>query len=318
MPLPTLNDSATAVVENCRRRADELRVVRSIVNGAEVLDFGQQATGGLSAGVELARICMAGLGDIQLVPGNAPFSALPQVSVRTDFPFESCLLSQYAGWKIQTEKFFGMGSGPLRAVSCVEDLFAEFDYREQPQHGVLVLESSSSIDDEVVNLLSEKSGLSPEQLTICIAPTASLAGTLQVVARSVETCLHKLHELKFDVRQIRSGMGVAPLPPVAKDDLSGIGLTNDAILYGGHVTLWVTAEDDQLAEIGPQVPSSASDMHGSPFLELFKAANYDFYEIDPHLFSPATVQFINLSSGRVFQFGEVAPAVLEKSFSMSF
>ena len=38
---------------------------------------------------------------------------------------------------------------------------------------------------------------------------------VQVVARSVETCLHKLHELGFDVTRIVSGCGSAPLSPVA-------------------------------------------------------------------------------------------------------
>ena len=74
---------------------------------------------------------------------------------------------------------------------------------------------------------------------------------MQVVARSVETTLHKLHTLGFDLSRIESGCGLTPIPPVAKDDLVGIGRTNDAILYGGRVTLWVTGEDDDLAEQRP-------------------------------------------------------------------
>ena len=69
---------------------------------------------------------------------------------------------------------------------------------------------------------------------------------VQIVARSVETALHKLHELGFDLTRIESGWGVAPLPPVAADDLAGIGRTNDAILYGGEVTLWVRGDDASL------------------------------------------------------------------------
>ena len=67
--------------------------------------------------------------------------------------------------------------------------------------------------------------------------TASIAGSVQVIARSVETALHKMHEIGFDLTQVRSGFGIAPLPPVAADDLVGIGRTNDAMLYGGEVTL---------------------------------------------------------------------------------
>ena len=34
---------------------------------------------------------------------------------------------------------------------------------------------------------------------------------MQVVARSLETALHKLHELKFDLAQVVAGFGTAPL-----------------------------------------------------------------------------------------------------------
>ncbi len=145
-------------------------------------------------------------------------------------------------------------------------------------------------------------------------PTASLAGTLQVVARSVETALHKLHELKFDVRRIISAHGVAPLPPVAKDDLAAIGRTNDAILYGARVVLYVTGDDASLEEVGPKVPSAASRDHGEPFAAIFARYNHDFYAVDPHLFSPAEVAFQNLETGRVHAFGKLAPEVLVRSF----
>ena len=158
--------------------------------------------------------------------------------------------------------------------------------------------------------------MAADQILLAVAPTASQAGTVQVVARSVETALHKLHELEFDVSRVVSGFGSAPLPPVAEDDLSGIGRTNDAILYGGTVTLWVTGDDESLAEIGPRVPSSASEAHGQPFLTVFAEAGHDFYQIDPHLFSPAVIRFLNIDTGRVHNFGQVAPDILVESFGI--
>jgi methenyltetrahydromethanopterin cyclohydrolase len=134
-----------------------------------------------------------------------------------------------------------------------------------------------------------------------------------VVARSVETALHKLHELKFDVTQVVSGFGVAPLPPSTPDELAAIGRTNDAILYGGRVTLWVRADDDAIAAVGSKVPSTASKDHGAPFAELFGRYG-DFYKIDPMLFSPAEVTFVNLKTGRAFAFGKCEPGLLKKSF----
>ena len=170
--------------------------------------------------------------------------------------------------------------------------------------------------DEVITYLAEKLNLAAEQLTLLIAPAASTAGTVQVVARALETALHKLHELKFDLGQIVSGHGTAPLPPVAADEMSAIGRTNDAILYGGRAVLWVRADDDQLAEIGPKVPSSASPDHGAPFAEVFAKAGNDFYKIDPMLFSPAEIVFQNLQTGRAHVFGKRAPAILRRSWGL--
>ena len=52
--------------------------------------------------------------------------------------------------------------------------------------------------------------LSAENLTLAVAPASSIAGTTQVVARSLETALHKLHELKFDLNQVVSRLRRRP------------------------------------------------------------------------------------------------------------
>jgi methenyltetrahydromethanopterin cyclohydrolase len=96
--------------------------------------------------------------------------------------------------------------------------------------------------------------------------------------------------------------------------LGGIGRTNDAILYGGRVVLWVRSDDAVLAEIGARVPSGASADHGAPFAEIFARYGQDFYKIDPMLFSPAMIVFHNLKTGRSHSFGLLAPDVLGKSF----
>jgi methenyltetrahydromethanopterin cyclohydrolase len=163
-------------------------------------------------------------------------------------------------------------------------------------------------------MLAAACGVSPDRLHLAVVPTTSLAGTVQVVARAVETALHKLHELRFNVRRIESGHGVAPLPPVAANELTGIGRTNDAILYGAEVTLWVLGDDPSIEAIGPQVPSGASRDHGQPFAAIYERAGRDFYRIDRRLFSPAVVTFVNLDSGSTWRFGHTAPDVLERSF----
>jgi methenyltetrahydromethanopterin cyclohydrolase len=123
-----------------------------------------------------------------------------------------------------------------------------------------------------------------------------------------------LHALKFDIRRVLSGFGNAPLAPVAHDDLTGIGRTNDAVLYGGEVTLWLRGDDESLRQFGPRIPSSSSSDHGRPFAQVFEHYNRDFYKIDPLLFSPAVVTLINVDTGNSFRYGVLRPDLLRESF----
>jgi methenyltetrahydromethanopterin cyclohydrolase len=312
-----LNHRAWTIVEEMIASADELRVrLHACPGGGRVLDCGVEEPGGLEAGRRLAEVCMAGMASIAIAPGELGGVAWPQVQVATDHPVAACLLSQYAGWQISVEKFFAMGSGPMRAAAAREELFEKLAYREAPSECVGVLETGRLPDDGVFEWLAERTGIPSERTILLAAPTSSIAGNFQVVARAVETALHKLFELGFDVQRIASAFGTAPLSPVAADDMTGIGRTNDAILYGGRVTLWVRGDDESIAEIGPRVPSAASAAHGQPFLEIFESAGRDFYQIDPHLFSPAEVVFHNLDSGHVQAFGRCEPEVLRKSFGL--
>ena len=77
-----------------------------------------------------------------------------------------------------------------------------------------------------------------------------------------------------------------------------------------------TGDDDSIAEIGPQLPSSGSEAFGRPFISIFEDAGRDFYKIDPHLFSPAEIVFHNIESGRVHRFGKVRPDIVRKSFGI--
>ena len=310
-----LNQRASQIVSGLAAQAADLRIVRhDIPAGGTVYDFGIAAPGGLDAGLKLAEVCTAGLARFSMVPGELAGIGWPHLQMASDHPVAACLFSQYAGWQVSVEKYFAMGSGPMRAASGRETVFQKLGYRETPHGTVGVLEGRKLPTSAVFQLLAEKTGLPADQTTLLIAPTASISGNVQVVGRVVETALHKLFELGFDLTRIVSAWGTAPLSPVAKDDLTGIGRTNDAILYGGRVTLWVRGDDASLAEIGPHVPANGSAAYGRPFLEIFEAAGRDFYKIDPHLFSPAEIVFQNLDTGRIQVFGKVAPEILKQSF----
>lgn len=313
--VPTLNERALRLADYVASQAAPLRVaVTTAGAGARLIDCGIKTPGGVQAGLALARVCMAGQAEIALTLGEVAGIACPHVTVATDHPVAACMASQYAGWQISVGKYFAMGSGPMRAAYGKEELFNHIPGREQAAVAVGVLETRKLPDDAVIEYLGKSLNLPAGKITLLAAPAASLAGNLQVVSRSLETALHKLHELKFDINQVVSGFGCAPLPPVAKDELGAIGRTNDAILYGGRANIWVTADDDQLAEVGPKVPASASADYGAPFQTIFERCNHDFYKIDPMLFSPAEIVLHNLKSGRSFAFGRIKTEVLHQSF----
>ena len=187
----------------------------------------------------------------------------------------------------------------MRAAAGTEAIYDDDRVsREHPTWWSACSETRKPPPPAVVAKIATACRVEPSAVTLLVAPTASLAGGVQIVARSVETALHKLAELKFDLSRVVSAHGTAPLPPVAADDLAAIGRTNDAILYGARVILCVTGDDASLEAIGPQVPSSASRDHGEPFATIFARYNHDFYAVDPHLFSPAEVVFQNIETGR--------------------
>jgi methenyltetrahydromethanopterin cyclohydrolase len=165
--------------------------------------------------------------------------------------------------------------------------------------------------------VADKARLEPSRLTFVIAPTASLAGGLQISARILETGLHKIETLGFDVRRVVSATGTAPLPPVAKNDLRAIGRTNDCILYGGQARYTVRAGDTELESLAEQVPASASRDYGTPFYEIFQRYGGDFYKIDPLLFSPAEVWLTSTETGRTFHGGRLNADILQASLYTS-
>jgi len=310
-----MNERASALADTYIPRAAELRIaVQTLSTGARVIDAGVNVPGGFAAGLALAELCMGGLGHIEFTSLIIGGEAWPGVTVWTDHPAESCMASQYAGWAINPEGFFAMGSGPLRAKARVErELFGRLGYAESATRGVLVLEGRTIPTDAVATWVAAKAGLAPDALTFAVAPTASLGGGVQIVARVLETGLHKMETIGFDVTRVVSAMGTAPLPTTARSDMRAIGRTNDCILYGGQARYTVRAEDAELEELAKRLPASASADYGTPFYDIFKRYDNDFYKIDPMLFSPAEVWLTSATSGRTFHAGRLNPEVLRAS-----
>jgi methenyltetrahydromethanopterin cyclohydrolase len=316
---PSVNEASAPLVATLLRDARMLRLgVSRDVSGAVLVDAGIAAPGGIEAGRRIAEICLGGLGRVSLVPSDGAWPWL--VSVHTAAPVLACLGSQYAGWALEhkegVSRYFALGSGPARSLAVKEPLFAELDYRDRAHETTLVIEVDRAPPAALLRRVAGDCGVPPDRLTVIMTPTTSLAGAVQIAARSLEVALHKAHSLRFPLGQIIDGAGEAPLPPPSPDLVEAMGRTNDAILYGGSVQLFVGGDEALAKTLAEQLPSSASRDYGKPFAETFSAYGRDFYKIDPLLFSPGLVQVTALATGRSFRSGRHDPALLARSFGL--
>jgi methenyltetrahydromethanopterin cyclohydrolase len=312
----SINALSNSLVEQLVANASAFNVaVTQHETGATIIDAGIKATGGLEAGRLIAEICMGGLGHVAL-QNNTTFKNWPlSVKVHAKSPVIACLGSQYAGWALSHEKFFSLGSGPARAIAQREEIYKELNYQDQYEKSVLVLETDKVPPTEVIEKVARDTKMDAKDLTFILTPTRSLAGTVQITARVLEVALHKLHTVHFPLDAFVDGYGVAPIPAPSPDFLTGMGRTNDAILFGGFVHLYVKTTDEAAEKLAKELPSSSSKDYGRPFAEVFKAVNMDFYQIDPLLFSPAKVTVTNLDTGRSFFAGDFNESLLEQSFT---
>ncbi len=315
----SVNRLARPLVARLIADAEALQVaVHRDDSGVCIVDAGISVRGSVAAGLAIGEICMGGLGQVGLHAGGA--EGWPTwVEVRSSMPVLACLGSQYAGWSLAAtkeetggKKFFSLGSGPARALAVKEDLFQELGYRDQAEVGVLVMEVDRLPPKVIIDKLLHDCGLQPEWLTLILTPTTSLAGTTQIVARVLETALHKAHTLGFALGHIVEGVATAPVPSPTPDGGLAMGRTNDAILYGGKVHLTVRGDDAAARDLAQRLPSTHSRDHGRSFSEIFKEAGYDFYKIDAGLFAPAEVWVSNIDSGNTWHGGALNMPLLHK------
>jgi len=312
----SVNQLAQPLLQKLLQQADMLQLgVFRHEAGCTIVDAGVEHAGSAEAGRLVAEICMGGLGTVTLQADDHFAGWSNAIAVTSTEPVLACLASQYAGWALSHEKFFSLGSGPARALAQREDLFKELAYVDSAASTCIVLETDKVPPLAVIEKIERDTKVVADNLTIILTPTTSIAGVVQIVGRVLEVALHKAHTLHFSLENIVSGSGLAVLPPVAKDFMTAMGRTNDAILFGGHVNLQVRGDDVAAAKLAEDLPSCASKDYGKTFAEVFKFYEMDFYKIDPMLFSPAQVTVTNVDTGNVFTAGYLNADLISLSFS---
>jgi len=326
-----INELAKQIVNDLIENKEFYKTgVHTLDNGATVLDMTKASWRG---GKLVGEICMGGLGTVEFSSYNLDGHYIPSVNVYTSEPIIACMASQLAGWNVKLKKeiekdgqikkkvvFQSLGSGPARAKSKVEKIFEELEYNDESNCAVIVFETPKLPNEEVMEIIAKKCGVDTNDTYAVCAPTACLTGSIQVASRIVETGIHKLHEIKFPLNIISDGFGTATIAPIAKDDLGAMGRTNDSISAAGltYYTINVEKErEDEIFELLKKAPAKTSSSYGKPFLETFKAANYNFYDIDPGLFAPAMYTVTNIKTGKSITVGEVNRELLKQSYGLN-
>ena len=325
-----MNELAKQIVDNIIQNKEIYNAeIINLDNGSTILDMTKASWVG---GKLVGEICMGGLGTVEFSSYNLDGHYIPSVNVYTSEPIISCIASQLAGWNVKLKKevekegqmkkkviFQSLGSGPARAKSKVEKIFEEFDYTDDSNCAVIVFETSKLPNEEVMGIVATKCRVDPNNTYAVCAPTACLTGSIQVAARIVETGIHKLHEIKFPIDIINDGFGTTTIAPIAKDDLGAMGRTNDSISAAGLTYYTINVEKDkeeELFELLKKAPANTSHSYGKPFLETFKAADYNFYDIDPGLFAPAKYTITNIKTGKSLTVGKVNHELLKQSYGL--
>ena len=316
----SVNKEAFLLVKELIINSEKFKVdVTYLDNEATVIDLGQRVDGSWEAGLILTEVLLGGLGEVsfETFPVKIANNYLPAVNVRTSHPLISLAGCQISGWELSPGNFAPILAGPGRTLGRKENdwLAPYIDYEDEFNKAIITIESPDPVTVKQANQLAKACNVEPNMLYILIAPPASLATYIQVSGRILEQTLHRLKEESFELENIIQAQGFCVIPPLIDDNLISMGRMNDALIYGGHAQFTVKAEDKQVESVIEKITADNSKVYGSPFKEIFKEADLDFYNVPKELFSPASVTIVNQKSGNIFKAGSFDIEVLEKSFT---
>ena len=219
----------------------------------------------------------------------------------------SCQLS---GWALPEFKndagIVPLISGPVRAI-VKEDKFAKpFSYQDKSEKVVVVLQDKALPSEELTAYIAKKCKVEPENIFILVAPTGSLVGLVNVISRTLETSLWRLHELGFDVNNVISAWGKAPLPPISKDEYTAMIRANTYIYYGGTAGFVVNCKDEDIERIIEDITLSpkTTKQYGIPFSKLLEEAGGNIFNMTEFCHNVTKVNFYNSFTGNTFVYGK--------------
>ena len=311
--MDSLNRMALELADEALEFTEELDIgAFELDSGTTVIDFGVEHGGGLEAGLLLAELQTAGLATVQTRIDEVAGATFPHVEFACDQPDVATLGAQKAGWELAVDDYEGLGSGPARALVAREGEFQAIDYVDAFEFAVLALEGSDLPTDAAAREVADLAGVDAGSVFLPAYRTASVAGSVSAAARAAELAVFRLYELGYDPTDVLSASGSAPVAPVAGDEQTAIGRTNDALAYGGRVHLTVAEDFDDFEA----VPSSAAELYGDPFADVFGGEDWDHDEIDEGAFGPAQLT-VDVVGGPTHAFGAVHETLLAEGFGLA-
>lgn len=312
--MESLNRMAIELADEAIDFADELNIgVQDLDNGATVLDFGVDHTGGLEAGLLLSEIQTAGLATLGSTVDSVAGTTRTAVELSTDHPALALLCSSKAGWEISLDGFEALGSGPARALVAEEAAFDRVGYVDAFDLTVLTLESETLPTESVAARIADRAGVPTDGVYLPTYQTASAAGSVSAAARATELAVFRLVEEGYNPLDVERATGVAPVAPVAGDESTAIGRTTDAVVYGGEVHLSVSSPLDT----GPDVnlASTAAAEYDRPLDEVLGETDEDVSAVPASVFAPAQVT-IDVVGGETYVEGTRHEETLAESFGL--
>jgi len=316
--LVSVNRLAMRIVSELIDHQEEYRVkVEKLPCGATIVDTGLEASGGYLTGLRLTEICLGGLASCWLTYQAYGDLELPTIVVATDHPALSLLGCQLAGWMVKVGDFFAPSSGPARALSLKpKKVFEKIGYKDEHNEAVIVMETSKKPTDEVAQRVAADCKVDPKNLYMILTTTTSMAGSVQVSGRVVETGLYRLEFLGLDPNKVIFASGSAPIMPPHPDVGISTAKEEDALLYGGVGCYVIDEEDAKLQEYAGKAPATAWSDYGKTSYEALKAVNFDWSKLDPSFFTIGKLVLTSKRTGKTYIGGKVNSELLKKSIEL--
>lgn len=314
----SINKLSMKYVTELITKPEEYRVkVEKLPCGATVIDTGLNIPGGYLAGLLLTKVCLGGLAECWITYTAYGELELPTIVVTTDHPAVSLLGSQLAGWMVKVGDFFAASSGPARALALKpKKVFEKIGYKDMHNEAIIVMETTKKPNDGVALQVAKDCKVEPKDLYMLLTTTASMAGSVQVSGRVVETGLYRLEFLGLEPVKVEFGSGSAPIMPPHPNVGISTAKEEDALIYGGVASYVVDEDEARLEELIAKAPATCWADYGKLSYEALKAVGFDWSKLDPSFFTIGKIALTSKKTGKCFVGGRVNPQLVKKSIEL--